>query len=69
MAELGLEPICVCPYPTHPCKEDAAVGTALIDCFSLKPLELVGTFGSSLFSKVAEWFLASLSCLWDRESH
>lgn len=51
------------------CKKEVTEGFALLDCFSLKFLELVVTFGSSLFSIVAEQFLASLSSLWDRESH
>ena len=65
MAELELEPIWLnaymCVLIQHSTyKEDTTVGSALIDCFSLMALELVGTFGSSVFSKVAEWFLASL---------
>lgn len=73
MAELGLEPIGLIPLCVliqHiNCKNDVTVDIALVDYFSLKDLELVATFGSSLFSKMAEQFLASLSSSWDRESH
>lgn len=65
---IGLIPMCILIQHIM-CKKKVTAGFALLDCFSLKSLELVVTFGSSLFSTVAEQFLASLSSSWHRESH